>query len=280
MPEMKEAVAPVMAAPAAQSMDGDNGTNFLVTTDGLFIKQRLELLEAFTNCETKNKYFIALMPRDTPIDKDALSALPELMSAKEQSECFERICLPNLRSVNLPFSDSIGRQFFSFSRPCTCTCILPGVCGINNQAGQMYDQAGRQISHIEEEVRCGWCCTRVFHASAAGGNMQYTGHVAECNTREDGCNFCAPSCFNDKFTVDVFKHGAEEAAPVTKIYFIWPGCNCGGLTDRSNIAVKFPPGASADERASLVGMAMLTEYSYFEWRKNQDNNNGGGGLAA
>ena len=35
------------------------------------------------------------------------------------------------------------------------------------------------------------------------------------------------------------------------------GVRCAGLTDRSNIVIKFPDGASADDRASLVAGYML-----------------------
>ena len=65
-----------------------------------------------------------------------------------------------------------------------------------------------------------------------------------------GCgNVCAPSCFNEAFDIDVY--GPDDQYINTST-FVWPGCNCGGLTDLSNFAIQFPPGSTADQRATLA----------------------------
>ena len=59
-----------------------------------------------------------------------------------------------------------------------------------------------------------------------------------------GCgNVCAPSCFNEAFDIDVY--GPDDQYINTST-FVWPGCNCGGLTDLSNFAIQFPPGSTAE----------------------------------
>ena len=94
-----------------------------------------------------------------------------------------------------------------------------------------------------------------------------------------GCNFCAPSCFNEAYDVDVFD---PEGAYVGSVTWVWPGCACGGDVDRSHIVLRFPKGASAEKRAALVGGVMLIEYTHMELKRMQEGNSAsasGGGNA-
>ena len=85
---------------------------------------------------------------------------------------------------------------------------------------------------------------------------------------------CAPTCFNEAFDIDVY--GPDDQYINTST-FVWPGCNCGGLTDLSNFAIQFPPGSTADQRATLLAGMFLVEYTVNELRRQNNNNGGGGG---
>ena len=95
--------------------------------------------------------------------------------------------------------------------------------------------------------------------------------TSECGTSV-GNNVCAPSCCNASYDVDVFD--ARETKVVARATNAWPGWNCAGATDRSNVVLRFPRDASARERASLVAAMTLVEFAHFEWKKN-DNEAGG-----
>ena len=100
--------------------DPTAGLGFLQDIDGLFIQERVEFLEAFTGCDTKNVYHI------TPIQRGALpdptgQMPPEwierftrqanfypLLKAKEESQCAERVCCPLFRSFEMDFKDGAG----------------------------------------------------------------------------------------------------------------------------------------------------------------------------
>ena len=117
--------------------DPTAGLGFLQDIDGLFIQERVEFLEAFTGCDTKNVYHI------TPIQRGALpdptgQMPPEwierftrqanfypLLKAKEESQCAERICCPLFRSFEMDFKDGAGAVFFSLRRPYRCTVHTP-----------------------------------------------------------------------------------------------------------------------------------------------------------
>ena len=83
---------------------------------------------------------------------------------------------------------------------------------------------------------------------------------------EKGCNCCAPTCCNADYAIDLY---TPDGKYINSSSFVWPGWNCAGLTDRSNIAVSFPDGASANDRASLVAGMMLIEYAVMELKRQQ-----------
>ena len=97
----------------------------------------------------------------------------------------------------------------------------------------------------------GGCCAAKFLAKDASGRLVYKLRASACGTEAGGCaNFCAPSCCNESFDVDVY---GPDGRYVNTSTFVWPGCNCGGLSDLSNFAVAFPAEANAEQRATLLG---------------------------
>ena len=268
--------------------DPTAGLGFLQDIDGLFIQERVEFLEAFTGCDTKNVYHI------TPIQRGALpdptgQMPPEwierftrqanfypLLKAKEESQCAERVCCPLFRSFEMDFKDGAGAVFFSLRRPYRCTVHTPCfMCAPQELA--LLDAHGAAAAAAREEFRAGWCCARPFVAAGGSDSAKYESEdyyrvrTSECGT-SSGNNCCAPSCFNASYDVDVFDAG--ERSVVARAANVWPGCNCAVATDRSNIILRFPRDADPKRRAALVAASMLVEFAHFEWRKG-DNEGGG-----
>jgi len=271
-----------MEAPGQQQMmDPTKGLGFMGGMDGLFIQQKLEIFEAITGCDTKNRYHITPIPLGMPDPppkewikqfKETAAQAP-LLKAKEDSACLERICLPHIRSFTMPFQDGAGSTFFTLERPFHCTMMTP-CCILCPQEMKLNDASGAQAAHAIEEFRCCWCFTRAFSANDEAGNAMYKVHVPECSSSR-GCNICAPSCFNESYDMDVYD--ATESKVVSVMSSVWPGCNCGGLTERSNLVLRFPADANPKQRASLVAALMLIEFAHFEWRRQENNGGGGGG---
>jgi len=117
------------------------------------------------------------------------------------------------------------------------------------------------------------CCARQFETYDVSGKLVYTLEVNDCTSHSGGCNCCAPTLFNERLTVDVKTADGQYLPPST---FIWPGCNCGGLTDLTNMVVAFPDNATADERSAILAGMMLIEFSVMEMRRQQQKENGGG----
>ena len=132
----------------------DAGLGFLGSIDGLYIQQRVELLEAFTSCETKNRYHITPIPAGA-IPDPARGTLPEtwlqhfraqnefapLLKAKEESECCQRQCCTPIRKFDMAFKDGAGQTFFSIHRPFKCSIPCP-CCLVAPQELTLYDAAG------------------------------------------------------------------------------------------------------------------------------------------
>jgi hypothetical protein len=187
-----------------------------------------------------------------------------------EGDCAERVCCPLFRSFEMDFKDGTGATFFTARRPYRCTVHTP--CFLcQPQELDLIDAHGVVAARAREEFRPCWLCARSFVAENERGEANYRVRTSECGTSQ-GNNCCAPSCFNQSYVVDVFD--PEEAHVVARSANVWPGCNCAGATERSNIVLRFPKNATDRERASLVAATVLVEFAHFEWKKG-DNQEGG-----
>jgi len=204
-----------------------------------------------------------------------------LLKGKEESECFERICCAPFRGFSLPFMDSQGTTFLTIERPCVFDpCYNPPLHACCAQTLTVKNAQGAVISTVEMPAGCctGGCCAAKFIAKDASGNTLYWLRAAACGTKSGACgNVCAPSCCNEAFDIDVY--GPDDKYINTST-FVWPGCNCGGLTDLSNFAIQFPEGSTPEQRSALLAGMMLIEYTVNEMRRQNNNQNGGGGGGA
>lgn len=266
------------------------GNTFLVGQKGLYVRQHIELMEALTGCETKNRYSLAPIPLGTQIPQAPTSSWAKefrsaagfnpLLKAKEESECFERICCAPFRGFKMPFKDGTGTTFIELDRPFKCDpCYAPPCCTCNQQ--EMSASASGQTVARAKEVTgpcCSkGCCERQFEVTDGEGKLLYTMQANDCTSKSGGSNCCAPTCFNEALTVDITDASGNLLPPST---FVWPGCNCGGLQDMSNMVVQFPEGASADERTAILTGMMLIEFTVMEARRQNNNNGGAGGGGA
>jgi len=290
MAEMQKG-QPVVVAGVPVTAPMDRGIEWTGGISGLYVAQRLELLEVIGGCEQKNKYNIVQIPGGTAIPtaptgdfnsqwRESSKSNP-LLRAKEESECFERLCCPLFRGFKMNFTDSQGQNFFTIDRPCKFDCCYaPPLCTCTTQELSISDKNGALIAKAEEKSGCcNGCCTRTFNITDAAGAPMYVMTAPECSYKSGGggCNVCAPTCFKEAYVIDLYEGDKLLESPSA---FVWPGCNCGGLTDRSNFVVNFPDDATPEKRAGIIAGMMLIEYAVNE-KKQQDNknNNGGGGGA-
>uniref|UniRef100_A0A7S1NIN7 Phospholipid scramblase n=1 Tax=Eutreptiella gymnastica TaxID=73025 RepID=A0A7S1NIN7_9EUGL len=253
--------------------------SFLANCNGLFAAQRVSLTEALTGCEVKNKYFLTNIPQGVPevVEAEWLRNFREtnqpLVDAREQSECLERVCCPLFRGFQMDFQEPhSGQVLMSIDRPFNCDpCHLPPMLMCATQELFLKDGNGQRVAHAREEVNnCSQCCVRTYHAMDANGNVLYHLKASECGTSQ-GSNCCAPTCCNQTYDVDIF---TPDGKLVAVSPFVWPGCNCGGLTDVSNFAIRFPQDANETQRASIVAAMFLVEYTAIALKQQQSKGGG------
>ena len=270
----------------------DRGIEWTGGAAGLYIAQRLELLEVLSGCETKNKYNIVQIPGGTDIPiapagdfntqwREQSKAVP-LLKAKEQSECFERICCPLFRSFTMEFKDATDNVFFKIQRPFKCDpCYAPPVFTCTQQELTIMDKNGTIVATAKEKGGCcNGCCTRQFLITGPDGKLMYEMNAPECGYKSGagGCNLCAPSCCKEAYVIDVYDENHQIVNEASSA-FVFPGCNCAGLTDRSNFVVNFPADAPVEKRMGLLAGMMLIEYAVNEKKQQDQKNNSGGGGA-
>ena len=307
-----EVSKPVLSDVPKLSPD-DSGIVWLEDYDGLFVTQRLDVLQASI------QYSIAPIVRGAELPEELSSAytyplraaLEEMhvLRAREVSTRCQRTCCPLYREFQMDFKDSNYNGYFSIERPfvfelCCCwpmaflrsqnlsitdkvsnfqhalrkarylllltVLFWPLVCVRSSS------QDGKVISKAFEPVGCFEACwTRTFVVMDEKARHVYTLKASDCGT-QSGCNFCAPSPCNETYDVEVY---TPDGSYLNSSSFVYPGCACGMLADRSNLVVRFPADATAAQRAGLFGGLMLVEYTAMELvrLKEGSGSSGGGG---
>jgi len=199
-----------------------------------------------------------------------------LLQAREHSECVQRMCCPLFREFDMTFIDGQNTNFFTIKRPFKCDpCYAPPLCSCTTQELSLFDKAGGLVAKAEEQPGCcKSCCTRTFTLTDASGNEVYTLEASECTTSTGHNNLCAPTCCNEAYEVVVLEKGVP--VPGSSQWFVWPGWNCAGIVDLTNILIKFPENAPPEKRAALLAGMLLIEYAVQE-KKRQDGGGGAGG---
>ncbi|XP_025153641.1 phospholipid scramblase 1 isoform X2 [Harpegnathos saltator] len=99
------------------NMTYPSGLEYLMGLNYLFVNQKIELLEAFTGFETKNRYAVTDM-----------TGKPVFYVAEESGIC-SRLCLGSARPCEFSVLDQNRREVFRMIRPfrcdsCCCPCYL------------------------------------------------------------------------------------------------------------------------------------------------------------
>ena len=131
---------PVTQQPGApvqyEAVNCPPGLQYLTQVDQLLVKQKVEMLEAFTGFETKNKYKI----------KNSLGQ--EIYKAKEDTDCCTRMCCGPIRPFDMKITDNSENEVIHLYRPLNCqSCCFP--CCL--QMIEVSSPPGTVIGTVEQE---------------------------------------------------------------------------------------------------------------------------------
>lgn len=237
----------------------------------LLIKQKMDKLEIFCPAlQKRNKYKIAALSDinnpefDQKWSKKDFKASPELLKAKEESDCLCRICLMKWREFTMDISsEATGNVVYKIMRPFKCTLLCCCVM-INPQELSISDDQGNVIGRTVQDWQClpAMCGKTYLKVEDKDGNTQYNiEHNQCCNA--NAFNPAVPClCPVNHFSI----MSADMTQEVGGLDNIFPGCNFEGLCspDTDNYKLTFPTDATPDQKAMLLGSTVLIEYLFFE----------------
>lgn len=272
-----------MTPPGAEAPMTRDALETLENVPGLFVRQDMQLLEELVSClERKNKYKIcAAVPSlqgKNPTDLE-FKTLPAVLHAREDSSFCCRFFCASRREFKMGFfPGSIGpsphwpqneQPMLAIHRPFKCSILLC-CCLLNPQELTVTDVKGDEVGKVVEDFRCvdAWFkCTWWAKAYDSLGTHKYSFKVPFC-----GGNCLAPSCFNESFKIEITS-AEDEQTILSLLKNIWPGCNFRGLfsANADNYVLEFPQGASAQDKALLLGGLFLVDFQHFE-RTSEDKN--------
>lgn len=112
------------------------GLEYLTTIDQLLVKQKVELLEAFTGFETNNKFTI----------KNSLGQ--KVYWAVEENDCCTRNCCGPSRPFDMKVMDTYRNTVIQLHRPLACSkCCFP--CCL--QSMEVEAPPGNRIGSVQQE---------------------------------------------------------------------------------------------------------------------------------
>jgi hypothetical protein len=272
----------VMVAPPVHQMMTDV-LGILGPQKGILMRQKVDLLEALSGWEMRNKYTVSIKPHDKGDapqeweDETFKKALKHghILSMKEESDCCQRQCCRPRHSFTIKVKGGNdtkmdGETLAEFDRPFKCTCICcctlfnPQVLTAALKGGKV---TGRVIQHWPL-INNLMLCTRYWRVVDGEGKDKYMIYDNFCCNE----NMFAPSCFCPVHTIDIMT--PDQSKKLGSIVNIWPGCNfrslCAPAVD--NYILNFPADASPEDKLNLLGALVLVEYMVFEKKPRNDNN--------
>lgn len=250
MMEVQGPVAAVTGAPVGQTMSDTS----LAACEGLFVKQKASLTEAVTQgaCEKRNKYKV-FAKQGGKKSKD------KLFKAKEDSECFGRCCCAPNHQLQVRVKDD-EKTHYTIAKPFAfvgcwgcCECCQPRADVYRGEWNPETPEQGDLIASIKRPGCLEQGTQPMLKVYDKSGSEM---------GKFLGPNCCIGSCCDTKFD---YYHGEEVVGKIEKV-------QKGGaegmaremFTDADNFGIDFPPNASEEEKAAMLGTMFLLDFMFFE----------------
>ncbi|KAJ3665712.1 hypothetical protein Zmor_001194 [Zophobas morio] len=223
-----------MPMPAGIPPNCPPGLEYLSMIDQLLVHQKIELFEAITGFETKNKFKI----RNT-LGQD-------VYYAAEDSDCLVRYCCGQIRPFDMKILDNYKTEVIHFYRPLACQgCCFP--CCL--QSMEVSAPPGTILGTIQQE----WS---IFYPTFAVKDAN-----GDTILRIEGPFFTCSCCCND---VEFRITSADGKTDVGKITKQWSGVLREAFTDADNFSISFPLDLDVKMKAVLMGGLFLIDIMFFE----------------
>lgn len=220
------------------------GLEYLTMIDQLLVHQKVELLEALTGYESKNKFTI----------KNSLGQ--KVYYAVEDSDCLTRNCCGPIRPFDMNILDNYKTEVIHLHRPLACdSCCFP--CCL--QSMEVSAPPGTIVGSVEQE----WS---IFCPSFAIKNAN-----GDTVLRIEGpfCTFTV--CGDVEFKI----MSADGNTQVGKISKQWSGLIREMFTDTDYFGITFPMDLDVRMKAVMLGACFLIDAMFFEKSRNKETDSPG-----
>jgi len=232
------------AAPVQQNMNPNAPDSVLASLQGVYVEQVKRAAE-LCGCEMANEYRIYQLD---PYSRTKFG--PELIHAKEHpgGGFFYRQCCGPCRAVTA--------DVYLASNPQMVLATYQKTQGISwmfcCKAKTSLFTNGAQQEHYDFDNPCG--CPGCTSLGFKVANHSY----------DRDCSLCGHTpCFTYTFRITDAKTGATEGE-LTKLRQ-----DCGDMVYKTNsFNVIFPPGASMEDKVTMLGAALHSDFNFFEQKKN------------
>jgi hypothetical protein len=230
--------------------------------EGIFVKQKVDLMEVLTGCETENKYYV-YQKKAEKVKKSG----KKLYKCKEKSGCYSRNCLTpvcrefKMKIENLADDEDQTEDCLILEKPCACTYMCCNRPYIN--VNFVEKNANEFIGKIYFPYNF---CDYHFDIFDKHNVQKYT-IVANCCQCGLLCgNYPCEACETVEFVI--FGHdGKSVVGHLTKKN---KNCLKSAISDADNFGLPFTPDMTWEDRSLLLSATLFIDYMLFE-----DNQSGG-----
>ena len=219
---------------------------------GLFIRQHFEVLDIVTGCADPNKYVISELNDNQLV----------LLEARELNEWCERVYAPSpCRSLNIIITKgkreeaNEGQAVLKFVKNNSCTC-----CTFGRPSLEVFLTENNEKENLGRVTQAyTFCGGLLFEIFDSEGTKIYT-LDAECLQPGLVCKCPCEMCQSVTFELTTVA-GQQKEAPLTKLGTTF----CQNLCSRvDNFKLPFPPKATWQQKALLLGCVIMVDYMEFE----------------
>ncbi len=231
---------------------------------GIFIKQKMEMLEVITGCETENKYNVYSMNKKGTGKKGH-----PLFKCKEKSDLCARMCLNgSCRPFKMKISSLVRGEeddeyepFLHLERACKFTCLC-------------FDRPEVKVFLVEEgkneylgKIVDPWnWCNMEFLVYDKDNNLKFT-IEGSCLQLGVWCRFPFEPCQTINFDIK-----APSGEVLTTLQKRSPGCLKTMVSDMDNFALNFPEKITPHDKALLMSATLFIDFRHFEENPSKGEN--------
>ncbi|XP_020817073.1 phospholipid scramblase 2-like [Drosophila serrata] len=209
------------------------GLEYLTAVDQLLVKQKVELIEAFTGLEGNNRYSV----------KNALGQ--KVFLAVEDTSCCTRNCFGADRPFKMKLYEAHSKEeVLQLQRPVACSCCLFCCC---LDRIEISDPQGNVIGSIKERCTIWKPSFRI---------LDQNGDLA---LRIEGPFWTCSVCGNIEF--QVVSLTGENIGKISKQ---WSGLAREVYTKADNFGISFPLDLDVRLKAILLGATFLIDFMFYE----------------